>query len=165
MLMVVGQHRELHVDIHRFTRQRIVDHLALLEQLAIPQVLQLLGKRIVHLTRKMRPIFLSNSSLLAAPNIFKVSWLMSMTHLLHAARDELGMHFDERLEITDALGTHAIHEVLDGRKILHPQRNRRMLEQIAHHGSLRWIRKALCTWEVTSSSRPGAQPASPHVQE
>ena len=40
------------------------------------------------------------------------------------------MHFDECLEITDALGTHAVHQVLDGRKILYPQRNRRMLEQI-----------------------------------
>ena len=52
-------------------------------------------------------------------------------NLLHAARNELGVHLDESFEITDALGAHLVHEALDSGEILHPQRDRRMLEQVA----------------------------------
>ena len=48
--LVPRHHGKLHVDVHRIARQGVIDHLALLHQLAVPQVLQLLGKGVVHLT-------------------------------------------------------------------------------------------------------------------
>ena len=51
--------------------------------------------------------------------------------LLHAAGHEVGVHLEEGLEVADALGTHTIEQILHNAEVLHPERDRRMLEQVA----------------------------------
>ena len=119
------------MDVHGLPRQTIVDHFALLEQLALPQILQLLGKRIMHLPPENAPNVVEQFVLVYGAKHFQGQLIdINDPYLLHAARDEFWMHLDEGLEVADTLGTHPIHETLDGGKILHPQGNRRMLEKV-----------------------------------
>ena len=123
---------ELHVDVHRLARQRVVDDLALLEQLAVPQVLQLLGKGLMHLATEYAADLVEQLGLaVRAEHVQRLLVHVDDTDLLHAAVHEFGVYLDEGLEVADTLAPHIVHEALDGAEILHPQRDRRMLEQAA----------------------------------
>ena len=129
---VIGQHRELHVDMHRIARQCVVDHFALLEGLALPQVQQLLRKGLVHLPAKY-PSNVVQQHLLALCAEHAQGLLVHVNHpdFVHATCHELGMHPNECLEIANALRTHTIEQALDRTEVLHPQGHGRMFEQVA----------------------------------
>ena len=129
---VIGQHRELHVDMHRIARQCVVDHFALLEGLALPQVQQLLRKGLVHLPAK-HPANVVQQHLLALCAEHAQGLLVHVNHpnFVHAACHELRMHPNECLEIVNALRTHTIEQALDRTEVLHPQGHGRMFEQVA----------------------------------
>ncbi len=124
------EHRPLHVHIDLPAVQRIVDDLALLPQLLVPQVDQLLGEMLLHVV----PEHIAQARIqhrLRRRAEHQQRLLVDVDHadFLHAARDKIGMHVQEGPEIGNASGAHLIDQHLDRAEVLDPQRHRRMLEQ------------------------------------
>ena len=131
VVAVAIQHRELHVDMDSVAGQGVVHHLALLNQLTVPQILQLLGKGLLHFAPEDAGNVVQQG-LFARSAKHLQSLLIDVDHadFQHAARNELRVHFEEGFEIPYALGTHVVEQALDGAEIFHPEGNRRMLKKI-----------------------------------
>ena len=116
------QHRELHVDVDQVARQRVVDHLAVLHQLAVPQVPQLLGKRVVHFVAKHHAQLAQQGALgLGTEHLQGLLVHVHHPDFFHAPVYELGVHLDESGEILDALLAHLVQQPLDCAEVLHPE--------------------------------------------
>ena len=129
---MAGHYRKLQVNVQQVTGERVVHYLALLHQFAVPQILQLLGKRVVHLATKNLAQVL-HQLVLAVRAKHLEGLLVHVDHadFLHAARDKLGVHFQKGLEIADAAAAHLVEQAFDFPEILHPQGDGRVFKQIA----------------------------------
>ena len=112
--------------------ERVVHDLPALEELAVPQVDQLLGEVRLHViaedlgqAREQRVLVGRGEEL--------ERLLVDVHHadLAHAAHDEIGMHVEEYAEVRDAERPHLVQAPFDAAEVLHPQRDRGVLEQAA----------------------------------
>jgi len=119
--------------VHLVRFERIVEHFALLKELAVPQVDQLLAKVRAHVVAEhFRQAGQQRSLVGRGKHFQRVPVHVDHVNLGHAAFDELGVDVGERAEIGDAGGARFIEQTLDRAEILDPQRHGRMLEQPAH---------------------------------
>ena len=132
VFLCAGQHRELQHHVDEVAVERVVDDLALLQQLAVPEVDQLLGEGRLHLVAEHEVELVEQRRLVGRVEHLERA-LVDVDHadLGHATLDELGVHLREDAEILDAAGAHVVDQRLDRAEILDPERHRRILEQAA----------------------------------
>ncbi|MNS89867.1 hypothetical protein D3C72_1238930 [compost metagenome] len=122
--------RPLHEHVHRAAIERVVDDFALLPELFVPEVDQLLGKVDAHVVAEhvAQP---GQQDLLARRGEHRQRLLVDVEHadFLHAARDEVRVHIQKRPKIGDAGRAYLVQQHLHRAEVLHPERDRRVLEQ------------------------------------
>ena len=102
-LLVARQHRELQMQMQLVAVERVVHHLALLEQLAVPQVDQLLAEMLLHLVAEDVGEAAEQRRLVGrGEQLERVPVDVDHADLAHAARDEFRMHVGEDAEVADA---------------------------------------------------------------
>ncbi|OIQ66283.1 hypothetical protein GALL_521490 [mine drainage metagenome] len=105
--------------------ERIVHHLALLEQLAVPQIDELLAEMRPHLVAEHVGEVAQQRFLVGRAEQFERPAVdIEHADFTHAARDEFLVHIGEDAEVLHAAGAHVIDEPFHAAEILHPQRDR-----------------------------------------
>ena len=131
-MFAAGEHGELQQQVQLGAVECVVDHLALLEQLAVPQIDELLTEARLHLVTEDGGRFCNNVLLVRrAEQLERVCIDVDDADFAHAAVHELLVHVDEDAQIGDALRAHLVDQPFDAGEILHPERHRRMHEQAA----------------------------------
>ena len=100
IVLVTGQHRELQMKMQFVARQGVVDDLALLENLTLPEIDQLLLEMLPHLVAEHIAEAKQQGLLVGCrEELERVPIDVDHADLAHAARDEFRMHIGEHAKI------------------------------------------------------------------
>ena len=133
--LVPRQYRELQIEVQFGTVERVIDDLALVEQVAVPELDELFLEVPQHLVAEDQvEIHQQGLAILRAEQLQRLAVEIDDTDLAHASFYKVGMHIHEGAEILDAPMANFFEKAAYGAEILDPERNRRVFKQSARMG-------------------------------
>ena len=115
-------HRKLHVHVQRLARKGVVHHLALLHQPAVPQIQQLISKRLQRLVAEHRcQLRVQRLLVCRAKQVQRGAIDVHDTDFMQALFDEFRMHLQKGLQVRDAALAQVVKQAFDGAEILDPE--------------------------------------------
>ena len=123
------------MDMQHLPAEGVIDHLAAVEELALPQVDELFLEMGGHLVAEnLRQMSQERRLVGRGEEVQRVLIDVDDADFAHAAFDEFGMNVDEGPEIGDAPHAHVVDQCLDRAEILDPEGDRRMFEEAPRKG-------------------------------